>query len=749
MDENKTDDIFQTEHEVTEQSVSEDWESGLAYNDFGEPVIITSIPEKKKTGLIVGIIAGGVAVAAALIAVIFIIFHKTPEEAVKEALMNTLSEFGNHEASNYNDILGLSDYDTDTLDMVFNGTVDKMDEAEKFEGASVNITGSMEKKDDGTNFSILTATEINGETLNANLYQIGDTLYGELPEIYNAVFAFSSKDIIQNTENSEEIKELYDKYMIPAKENLESAVTYEKVGRTKFENANGDEIKSKQYLVIIPTDAVKEYIISQCNYIKEYADIYVPDEDFEEMELSRLEFDQFMNIIPTYYKLLFPRDIKLNVYVDDKKIVRIEGSYKFTLLGADTDLRADFMGDDYVTRDMNITCGFLTENDKADFIYTSKKNAASDELVTDSEAKFIINGEEIIGMVYRNKYDIASGAYSDAIKMNIDGENYYVDISGNINNVNKGKSFDMNIDYITVKDDEKEYVSVSGILSCGDLGETVAEPDYNKVVSYNELISGDGLDKYLNEEGLDKLLDSWSEVSCIDDMPDSTAAICKKSTEDENKVQEQVTEESSAIEENSGEMVSADDEKIGNSGSEETDFYDAPDEEYKNVSNSGDYDCDIEVEEMSNGDYSSVILETGDYRVAINEPENYERGYADSDGISIYNDDANVYYYIYTDTTIEECYKDFVDTYSYVDGCDVLAHNMETVTLADGTVLQCYVIKLKFDDSYITDMYFFVPLDGTDFVLCNAEIWKKDADINAEAELLANKNVIEIYIEEQ
>lgn len=703
------------------------------YNDFGEPVVMNPAPKKKRTGLIVGISI--IAAAAAIIAVVCMILHKTPEVAVKLAIANTFGELKEADFSNYSDILGLEDGTLDNTDIVCDISVDQCDDEIGLEGASIYSVSSIEKNDNGIDFSALSEITLNDETLDVNIYQIEDVLYGEIPKIFNKGFSFQSEDFMGiisqatgKTGENQEAKALYDKYMKPAKDNLVKAVTYEKADSTKIVNSNGNKKRCKQYIVTIPSVAIKEYLTAFCEYMKEYAATCMADNIYDNMGISQAEFNSAIDLLPVYYALIFSKDIKVKVYVNKNKVVKAEADYKITMAGVDASFTAEFMGDDFVMNDVRIACGLSAESKKYEVVYTCKKSESGSGLLLESKAEILENGKSVSGISYNNKYNKDTGEYSDIINVNLDDENYCLDILGYISNIEKGKSFDMDIDHITFGDDDTEYISLSGKISYGELGEEVAEPDYDNIVGYDEVIKAGGFEKYLNEDEYDKLFDSWNELSSIkktDGLEESKIGV-KRTEEVDDKTDKDAADDEIEIE-------------IPDNG--EVDLSQILSESEESLD-----DYDIEIEELDDSDYESAILESGDYRVAINNPEGFERGYSDSDGITIYSDDINVYYYIYQDVNVNECCEEFLSTYEDVDECELISEGLETTKLSNGSDIQYYVMKLSYDDSNITDMYFFKPISDkkSDYVICNAEIWERDADAAATAELLTKDNVIEV-----
>lgn len=708
-----------------EENVSE-MKTDDMYNEFGDPVAAPNVP-KKKTGLVAGISVAAVVLVAAIVIILYFVLRKTPEEVVKGAVANTFGELKEQGFSEYNDVLGLSDLSTDDVDMVFEGTLNNVIDKAPVDEMSVKVDASAEKKETGYDFSLLSAFSMEGETANLNLYQIGNVFYYEMPEIYDAVFALDRDELLALAEaetpevDTEEVKALYDKYMIPASEKLKESITYEKVDNVKITNANGDRVSCKQYLVTIPSEAVKEYVASFCDYFSEYATTYMTDYIYDELGLSQSQFNQGINSIKTYYALVFPSDFKFDIYVDGDKLARTDFNYKFVMLGANVSISVDFMGEDYVMRDINGTCTFSVGEEEAKVTFVYKQDSSSDELTNTANAKLIFGDEELGSYNKVSKYVISTGEYTDNMKLSIADEmNFYMDLAGNVSNINKGKSYDITIDSLRIYDDDQEYISLSGKMTFGNLDKEVVQPNLDNVVDYKKIIEGEDIDDYLKDDELNGIMNSLSETTLWGNF--GYANRMKSNMTDEAESEEQ-------IEIAEGEEIDVN-ELLGS-------------EDLEDVEDPEAWALELKVVE-DEVDYSGVALETANYTVVINDPEGFERGYADSEGISIYNDNSNIYYYIYTDTTIEECYREFAESYAGIDGCEVSSQSLETVNLSDGSELKCYVMKVIFDGSDITDIYYFFPLEGNDFVLCNAELWEKDADITATAELLVCNGVIEV-----
>lgn len=121
VEENVSEYIFDGNNTPEEAFINSDM-----YNAYGDPVIVSDVPKKKKAGLIAVISIAAVAAVAAIVTILYFVLRKTPEEAVKGAIVNTFGEMKEKDFSEYNNILGLSNLSEDDVDMVFEGTINSM-----------------------------------------------------------------------------------------------------------------------------------------------------------------------------------------------------------------------------------------------------------------------------------------------------------------------------------------------------------------------------------------------------------------------------------------------------------------------------------------------------------------------------------------------------------------------------------------------------------------------------------------------
>lgn len=680
-----------------------------AYNAYGDmmttaPAFQNEVPApKKKKGPKIALISAiCVAVVAIIGLVIFLVTRKTPEEVVRLAVTNTVNELQDTDYNVFEEVFGVSEYNMDDIDVEMSFSVDEVMDMVELNGSNISMSASAQKNAAGTtDCNILSQLTIAGETLSTNLYYIQDVLYLEMPEILNSVISMDMNEIDPSafafpiTEEDKEIEELYDSYMDPAKEALKEAITYEKVDKVKITNHNNENVNTTQYTMTIPVAAVKDYIQAESDYLLYCADKYLTDEEFQDsLGITRDEFKQVVEQLPNYFTFLCARDFVFTFYVHDDKLARTEFQYKFSLLGISLDISADFMGDGHVLSDVYATCDISGGDSVVTLIGEFTQSDDSKELNSDASFTVIYEEAEVFNYHRNQKYDTSSGAYSETASISDAAgvSDSTITAQGRIYDVEKGKGFRADFDSISISHKGKELVKCSASFAVGNMGKDVIEPNYSKLVNFDE-IDEDTLMKMIDIEKMDDLLNKWGNVFGADDLMSA------------------LPEE---YEDQTIEAIIGDDDSI--------------------------YQDELELNE-----YDGIYMKNDKYKIEIHEPKGYSRSYADITEIDLDNDKYSVYFSLEEVTDKEEKCEDFMIYYNYFDSsCEILDTSMKTAVLPDGTEIDCYVISVLLYNSDITDMYFFYPLGEDDYLICNVEAWEKDADIQAAVEEIVNDDVIKV-----
>ena len=497
------------------------------YNMYGDQIPPEPPKKKKKTGLIIGIVAAVMLIAIAVI-LLFTVFKKTPEEKVKEALTNTFAELSDTSYNIYEDSLGISEIDLDDLDVDMTYTINSLPDYDELEGASLGVSTSIEKDGETVNEDVSLDIQIGGESVGVTLYYIDDVLYLEIPEIFgDAVFELDASEILEAysgtsdeaiSEETEKINDLYEENIGDSGENLKESVTYEKIGKTTITNHNGDDVKCTEYEVTVPVEAVEDYVTSYCDYLNACTDEYLTDDILEYMDLDMTvsELKTYISTIQEYYEYIFTKDFSYTAYIADDKVVRLEADYGISVLGVKIEFLADFMGEDLVTNDMYVS---LSAGD-AMIEYTATKDGNSKSAESSSDLLLTASDEVVAEVTSDMDFDVSSGDYTYVSELiYLDEVLATFEIDGAITNINKGKSFDVEIDNVTFDVDGYTVFDISADMSYGNRGEDIEQPDLSNVYDINTIASEE-LDELIDYNNLSTILLTWIETLDLYDLID-------------------------------------------------------------------------------------------------------------------------------------------------------------------------------------------------------------------------------------
>ena len=340
------------------------------FNIYGDDISggYEIMEKKSKKGLIIGISVAAVVVIAALVTGLYFILRKTPEEIVKNAMKDTFAETREKGYSLLNDTLGLSEFSTEKADSEVTFTVDECIVPE-YKGIGMTGYASVDATDeDDVKAAMGGSLEIAGESLSTDIKFVDSVLYYTLPELSDKTFKLTADDlvaIIQDAASSYDgsavtgsdidYSELYKKFKEvseTAGKNFNDKITYERVGSESITLNNGKSVKTKKYTMTIPKNSIKEYVNEYVTAVVDYADENVTDEQWDELGITKENFEQIANMVPAYFGMLVTKDIVVDYYIADGKIVKLSSSYKvsgFTQFQITLDV--DFMGDKFVTND--------------------------------------------------------------------------------------------------------------------------------------------------------------------------------------------------------------------------------------------------------------------------------------------------------------------------------------------------------------------------------------------------------------
>ena len=663
---------------------------------------------KKRNGIKIAIIAvvAALVIIAALVVVFFVFIKKSPKDAVKDAMENTAKELENN---NIAGIVGADDIDVDKLDVQSDFTIDKVAGDGQLDGSTFTFDASTAKSDGQNSFKLGSSMTLAGETVSADVVMIGQTLYMSCPDLFTKTFSFDMNSVMAELDSkdagaggsvdSEALQKIIDEDLKPAADKLAESITYEKVGKDEFTNANGKTIKADHYTVTITTDAIDEFSQALVDCLNKYMDSNLSDDMMDQMGVTKDQLKQSIGTIPSLVGAVMTKDAVANVYVEDDKVIRVDWDYDLAAAGVKLSFTADYMGDGNVTSDAVTKIALTYGSDvNIELKSESKTDTSGDKISTDKKYTLsaMSGGEsqEFTGNV-TSDYDKNSGKMSGSISVDVQGETAQAVFEGVLADVKKGESFSINDAKLTVTVSGEDVLQCSGNLKVAEKDNKIEAPAAGDVVDYS-VLNSDDVDQYINMDKMEKIVSAWSEIFdsvSVDSRLDGKFGTDSKDTEEE----EPETTEAATTEE-------ATTEKSNDSTEEE--------------------------------DLSKVTLSLGDKSVKINDPKGYERSYASEYTISYNDEKGDVYasYSTYTHYSASDLVKNMKDTYTeYYNDENSKVNEMTdgTVKAKDGTEVTYLVIQLTSYDMDRTEVLLVYPT-GEDVVTCSISYWDKVDKVDAQ-----------------
>ena len=676
-------------------------------NMYGDQAHKPESPKKRK-GIKIAIIAvvAALVIIAALVVVFFVFIKKSPKDAVKDAMENTAKELENN---NIVGIVGADDIDVDKLDVQSDFTIDKVAGDGQLDGSTFTFDASTAKSDGQNSFKLGSSMTLAGETVSADVVMIGQTLYMSCPDLFTKTFSFDMNSVMAELDSkdagaggsvdSEALQKIIDEDLKPAADKLAESITYEKVGKDEFTNANGKTIKADHYTVTITTDAIDEFSQALVDCLNKYMDSNLSDDMMDQMGVTKDQLKQSIGTIPSLVSAVMTKDAVANVYVENDKVIRVDWDYDIAAAGVKLSFTADYMGDGNVTSDAVTKIALTYGSDvNIELKSESKTDTSGDKISTDNKYTLsaMSGGEsqEFTGNV-TSDYDKNSGKMSGSISVDVQGETAQAAFEGVLADVKKGESFSINDAKLTVTVSGEDVLQCSGNLKVAEKDNKIEAPAAGDVVDYS-VLNSDDVDQYINMDKMEKIVSAWSEIFdsvSVDGRLDGKFGTDSKDTEEE----EPETTEAATTEE-------ATTEKSNDSTEEE--------------------------------DLSKVTLSLGDKSVKINDPKGYERSYASEYTISYNDEKGDVYasYSTYTHYSASDLVKNMRDTYTeYYNDENSKVNEMTdgTVKAKDGTEVTYLVIQLTSYDMDRTEVLLVYPT-GEDVVTCSISYWDKVDKVDAQ-----------------
>ena len=676
-------------------------------NMYGDQAHKPESPKKRK-GIKIAIIAvvAALVIIAAFVVVFFVFIKKSPKDAVKDAMENTAKELENN---NIVGIVGADDIDVDKLDVQSDFTIDKVAGDGKLDGSTFTFDASTAKSDGQNSFKLDSSMTLAGETVSADVVMIGQTLYMSCPDLFTKTFSFDMNSVMAELDSkdagaggsvdSEALQKIIDEDLKPAADKLAESITYEKVGKDEFTNANGKTIKADHYTVTITTDAIDEFSQALVDCLNKYMDSNLSDDMMDQMGVTKDQLKQSIGTIPSLVSAVMTKDAVANVYVENDKVIRVDWDYDLAAAGVKLSFTADYMGDGNVTSDAVTKIALTYGSDvNIELKSESKTDTSGDKISTDKKYTLsaMSGGEsqEFTGNV-TSDYDKNSGKMSGSISVDVQGETAQAAFEGVLADVKKGESFSINDAKLTVTVSGEDVLQCSGNLKVAEKDNKIEAPAAGDVVDYS-VLNSDDVDQYINMDKMEKIVSAWSEIFdsvSVDSRLDGKFGTDSKDTEEE----EPETTEAATTEE-------ATTEKSNDSTEEE--------------------------------DLSKVTLSLGDKSVKINDPKGYERSYASEYTISYNDEKGDVYasYSTYTHYSASDLVKNMKDTYTeYYNDENSKVNEMTdgTVKAKNGTEVTYLVIQLTSYDMDRTEVLLVYPT-GEDVVTCSISYWDKVDKVDAQ-----------------
>jgi len=676
-------------------------------NMYGDQAHKPESPKKRK-GIKIAIIAvvAALVIIAAFVVVFFVFIKKSPKDAVKDAMENTAKELENN---NIVGIVGADDIDVDKLDVQSDFTIDKVAGDGQLDGSTFTFDASTAKSDGQNSFKLGSSMTLAGETVSADVVMIGQTLYMSCPDLFTKTFSFDMNSVMAELDSkdagaggsvdSEALQKIIDEDLKPAADKLAESITYEKVGKDEFTNANGKTIKADHYTVTITTDAIDEFSQALVDCLNKYMDSNLSDDMMDQMGVTKDQLKQSIGTIPSLVSAVMTKDVVANVYVENDKVIRVDWDYDLAAAGVKLSFTADYMGDGNVTSDAVTKIALTYGSDvNIELKSESKTDTSGDKISTDKKYTLsaMSGGEsqEFTGNV-TSDYDKNSGKMSGSISVDVQGETAQAVFEGVLADVKKGESFSINDAKLTVTVSGEDVLQCSGNLKVAEKDNKIEAPAAGDVVDYS-VLNSDDVDQYINMDKMEKIVSAWSEIFdsvSVDSRLDGKFGTDSKDTEEE----EPETTEAATTEK-------ATTEKSNDSTEEE--------------------------------DLSKVTLSLGDKSVKINDPKGYERSYASEYTISYNDEKGDVYasYSTYTHYSASDLVKNMKDTYTeYYNDENSKVNEMTdgTVKAKDGTEVTYLVIQLTSYDMDRTEVLLVYPT-GEDVVTCSISYWDKVDKVDAQ-----------------
>lgn len=464
------------------------------------------LPKVKKPmtgGKLAGIICGGIAAVAAIICgVIFIPkLFKTDKEVVIDAFEATLNT--ETEDVYFDDVLGMTDIQKKLQES--GGTIHMDFGIADVEGTDVNMNFVVDEiynpVDKLIEYSI-EALQNDNRLIKVNFFGDEVNTYVELEDIIDGYFMVPNDDPMgavcssflgddladaeiaalsgavqldyfgsnSPDENTTNINSGY----VSAIEELWDKSEFKKQGNAKID-VNGKTVTAKEYTVTLKEENIENAFVSVFDGVKEtYAD---NPSLLENSGMDYATFEAGITQVQAMIPSLISGDFVVKVYIKDKKVVKITSADDISLYGAsmsydffldldDNDVQGALsfkvmdgtMGITFEAHDLkgnaNGKMVMSIDEEKAELVYNSTVEDTDAAKKVTFNFDVLDNGDNIFSAVGDSNFNKTDNSFSMDVKMGDGMDDVIINASGKLTDINKGTSFKLVVDKITVTVDE-------------------------------------------------------------------------------------------------------------------------------------------------------------------------------------------------------------------------------------------------------------------------------------------------------
>ena len=387
-------------------------------------------------------------------------------------------------------------------------------------GLKMSAQNNLETKETAVNLGLLLNDM---EYLNLDAYYGGEKVIIAVPEISSKAFTLDlSKDLAQQfkdspvfgelikqqgidadglalyieelkaqTENKEDqpfnLDELLNRYKegCKAQDNFKAALTVTKGEKQKF-TMDGKEVSCKGYNTVISKD-------SMVDFLEDSSEFFLQDETLREDFLNQLEttvrlselmgqsmgeslsakelrdqtFAEAEKSAKEMIKYLDRTldDVDMVVYVDKKgRLAALDGTTMLHIEDTDVDVKfhLELKGGSYLTQNMSGTIEMEGDGDVVT-LEVQRSGKYDKKNLTDELSLSMDTGDDTFGFSYAAAYTVDDGAYDVSAKLSSNGSRILgLSAEGAVDELEKGKSFHMDIDKLKLTIEDSEYITFKG-----------------------------------------------------------------------------------------------------------------------------------------------------------------------------------------------------------------------------------------------------------------------------------------------